>query len=72
MSADVICLDVLNSTEVWHRGSRISRRSNQPQLNAARSLRAMGIPDTATIHYRRFGHVVRAALLGKILEDAPQ
>jgi hypothetical protein len=72
MSADTIAVDVLNNTEVWFGNSRICSRSEMPQRNAGRALRSLGVPLSATVHFRRFGRVVRAVILSKLLvEDAP-
>jgi hypothetical protein len=69
VSADVICLDVLSSTEVWWKSNRICSRSTAPQTNAAKALRALGVPESTTIHFRRFGRIVRAVVLGKLLQE---
>jgi hypothetical protein len=71
MTTDVICLDVLSNTEVWLKSSRICSRSPAPQRSAGRALKALKVPGDATIHFRRFGCVVRAVLLSKLWEDTP-
>jgi hypothetical protein len=53
MSADVIALDVLSSTEVFWKSNRICSRSTAPQTNAAKALRALGVPLSAVVHFRR-------------------
>jgi hypothetical protein len=70
MSADVIALDVLSSTEVFWKSNRICSRSTAPQTNAAKVLRALGVPLSAVVHFRRYGHVVRAVILEKLLESS--
>jgi hypothetical protein len=71
MSADVISLDVLNSTEVFWRSNRICSRSDSPQRNAAKALRALGVAE-CVVHFRRLGHVVRSVLLSKLLAEADE
>ena len=68
-SADTIALDVLSNTEVFWRNSRICSRSNTPQRNAGRALKALGVPGSAVVHFRRFGCVLRRVLLSKLWED---
>jgi hypothetical protein len=69
MTADVINLDLLSNTEVFWQRNRIVSRSETPQRNAGRALRAMSIPENATLHFMRFGRVVRAVQLSKLLES---
>jgi hypothetical protein len=69
MSAEVICLDVLSNTEVFWRANRICSRSGSPQTNAGKALAALGVPESATVHFRRWGRVVRQVLLSKLLQD---
>jgi hypothetical protein len=70
MSADVIALDILSNMEVFWNSNRICSRSESPQRNAGRALKALGVTD-CVIHFRRYGRVVRAALLSKLLQESP-
>jgi hypothetical protein len=72
MSADVIALDVLSNTEVFYGANRICSRSESPQKNAGKVLRSMDIPLTATVHFRRYGHIVRRVVLERLLRDDEQ
>jgi hypothetical protein len=72
MSADVIALDVLSNTEVFWRSSRICSRSESPQKNAGRALRGLGVPESATVHFRRYGRICRAVVLSKLLAEADE
>jgi hypothetical protein len=65
---EVIVLDILASTETWLGPSRLCGPSRAPQLDAARALKALGVPDSVAVHFRRFGQLVRAVTLGKLLE----
>jgi hypothetical protein len=69
MIADVISLDVLSSTEVWWKSNRICSRSTSPQTNAGKAIKALGVPESAIVHFRRFGRIVRAVVLGKLLQE---
>jgi hypothetical protein len=69
-AANIVSLDVTNSTAVWFGSQRLCAGSERPQHNAGRKLRELGIPGNVTIHFRRLGHVVRSVLLAKLLEEA--
>jgi hypothetical protein len=69
VTADAIALDVLSNTEVFWRSNRICSRSTSPQTNAGKALKALGVPAEATKHFRRFGRIVRAGVLGKLLQE---
>jgi hypothetical protein len=71
MTADnIIALDVTASTEVFLGSNRICARSGSPQRSAGLALRALGVAD-CVIHFRRYGRVVRAVTLARLLrEDA--
>jgi hypothetical protein len=70
MSDDaMITLDVLTSGEVWHNSSRIASKSAEPFQNAAKSLRAMGIPLNAVLIFRKLGQVVRWTSIGFVLRE---
>ena len=66
---NIIALDVLSSTEVFWKSNRICSRSTSPQTNAGKALKALGVPAEATKHFRRFGRIVRAVVLGKLLQE---
>jgi hypothetical protein len=68
MSADVIALDVLSNSDVFLRGNRICARSGSPQRSAGLALRALGVKD-CTIHFRKWGRIVRAVQLAKLLRE---
>jgi hypothetical protein len=71
MSADnIVTLDVLSNSEVFWKSNRICSRSESPQRNAGRALVALGVPESATVHFRRWGRVVRAVLLSRLLLEA--
>jgi hypothetical protein len=70
MTAEVIALDVLSNSEVFWKSNRICSRSEAPQRNAGKALAALGVPESAVVHFRRYGHVVRAVILGKLLEHS--
>jgi hypothetical protein len=71
MTADnIIALDVLLNMEVFWKHSRICSRSTTPQRNAGKVLRALGVPESAIVHFRKYGNVVRAVMLGKLLQEA--
>jgi hypothetical protein len=70
VSADIIALDVLSNMEVFWKHSRICSRSSTPQRNAGRALRALGVPESAIVHFRKYGNVVRAVRLDKLLQEA--
>jgi hypothetical protein len=68
---DIIALDISAGNEVWLRSDRICSRSESPQRNAGKALKSLGVTD-CTIHFRKWGRVVRAVKLSKLLrEDAP-
>ena len=69
MSADVIALDVLSSTEVFWKSNRICSRSETPQRNAGRALRALGITGDAVVNFRRYGRIARAVALWKLWQE---
>jgi hypothetical protein len=41
-----------------------------PTDKMAKALAALGVPESAVVHFRRYGHVVRAVILGKLLEHS--
>jgi hypothetical protein len=70
MSADVVALDITSLNEVWWKTSRICSRSENPQRNSGRALKALGVPESATVHFRKMGNVVRSCILSKLLESS--
>jgi hypothetical protein len=51
--SDTLILDVLTSGEVWCGANRVASKSAYPELNAARSLRGVGIPLSTAITFQR-------------------
>jgi hypothetical protein len=70
MSADTtIALDVTAANEVWLRSDRLCPRSESPQRNAGKALRALGVPGSTVVHFRRFGRICRAVVLERLLME---
>jgi hypothetical protein len=64
---NIIYVDILSNGESWYGPTRIASKSNYPELNAAKSLRSLGIDLAAPVSIRKMGVVVRHSTIEFIL-----
>lgn len=69
MSAGNITIDILSNGEAWFGANCIASKSSFPELNAARSLRALNINLDAPLAIRKIGVVVRHTTAAFILRS---
>lgn len=71
--SDAIVLDILSNGEAWFGSNRVASRSAYPELNAARSLRGLGINLDTPVAIRKMGQIVRHSTLAFLLRsDEPR
>jgi hypothetical protein len=66
---DAIILDVLSNGEAWYGANRVASKSGYPELNAAKSLRGLGINLDTPVTIRKMGVATRHSTVGFILRN---
>jgi hypothetical protein len=66
---NALVIDVLSSGEAWFGSNRIASKSAYPELNAARSLRGLGIDLETPVTFREMGIVTKYSTLGFVLRS---
>jgi hypothetical protein len=64
---NIIYVDILSNGESWFGSNRIASKSAYPELNAAKSLRGLGINLDTPVAIRKMGVVVRHSTVEFIL-----
>jgi hypothetical protein len=68
VSDNSLTVDLLESG-AWIRDQRLAAPSDRPMLAVGRSLRSLGVPDSAVISFRKLGQIVHSARLDFLLRE---